>query len=519
MSNALCKKTEFTCNSGQCINEFSACDGNSDCYDGSDETITQCINVRCPAFSFQCAYGACVDKSKKCDGIEDCKDGSDEDPELCLPQVSSTTATTLRPTTSIRPSIDGGCVLPDKPQGGDYIVLDCEEGNTTPKCRRVPGTVVRDNTIIRFSCHDGYVLPEKVRNSFCYRGAWEPEPPACQKLCHGLHSDTLDLSCFYLGNPVNCNQTARPGTRVKAHCKPAYHESDSAAVFTDIECLNDGKWSTQLFTCIPDCGIKNINVQQLIVHGSTADGEYPWHAALFKGPDHFYFCGGTIVTPKAILTAAHCVYNETLNKVIRPSEVYVAVGKFHRSWDIRDNNEQRFRVLEILIPDTYLGKNNRYEHDIAVLAIEGTIAIKPSVMPVCIDKLGTFQLYRRPTALGTVVGWGKTERGTVSDVLRIGKFPFYDFHSCRERVSSDFSFFITYDKFCAGLSNGTTLGQGDSGGGLTFTTTHSVHEMHFIYGIVSIKDSSNDAIAVFTNVTVHLEWLDKVFLAIRKSRS
>lgn len=37
---------EFRCNSGQCISESSLCDGDPDCYDGSDETITQCISFR-----------------------------------------------------------------------------------------------------------------------------------------------------------------------------------------------------------------------------------------------------------------------------------------------------------------------------------------------------------------------------------------------------------------------------------------------------------------------------------------
>ncbi|GFU11280.1 hypothetical protein NPIL_193401, partial [Nephila pilipes] len=32
-----CEPTEFRCSSGQCVDGGRYCDGNSDCFDGSDE--------------------------------------------------------------------------------------------------------------------------------------------------------------------------------------------------------------------------------------------------------------------------------------------------------------------------------------------------------------------------------------------------------------------------------------------------------------------------------------------------
>lgn len=41
------RSEEHTCASGQCVDNTVVCDGRKDCGDGSDETFTQCYNVKC----------------------------------------------------------------------------------------------------------------------------------------------------------------------------------------------------------------------------------------------------------------------------------------------------------------------------------------------------------------------------------------------------------------------------------------------------------------------------------------
>ncbi|GAB1602266.1 basement membrane-specific heparan sulfate proteoglycan core protein-like isoform X6, partial [Argonauta hians] len=73
-----CRRSEATCNNGQCIPKDFRCDGETDCTDGSDE-FSCSQPLPCEPNEFKCRNGHCAMKIWRCDGDNDCGDGSDEE--------------------------------------------------------------------------------------------------------------------------------------------------------------------------------------------------------------------------------------------------------------------------------------------------------------------------------------------------------------------------------------------------------------------------------------------------------
>jgi hypothetical protein len=81
-----------------------------------------------------------------------------------------------------------------------------------------------------------------------------------------------------------------------------------------------------------------------IIGGTTAvAGTWPFIASLRYSSNNGHFCGGSVITPTAILTAAHCVTNGAA--VYAPSSLYVVTGQTSLS----ATSGQRIRVARIIV--------------------------------------------------------------------------------------------------------------------------------------------------------------------------
>ncbi|MFM9590343.1 S1 family serine peptidase [Streptomyces scabiei] len=208
---------------------------------------------------------------------------------------------------------------------------------------------------------------------------------------------------------------------------------------------------------------------QIIGGSAKPDGSYPFMTALLlkgKGkPLDRQFCGGSLLGPDVVLTAAHCVDD------VKPRQIETVVGRTVLS----DKKQGHLRnVRSITLHPRYDG-----DYDIAFLELDKPVH---GVAPVNLPTQGTDALIR-PGAQATVAGWGNTdtEMPTHPDRLRAVDVPIVSHIECEASYSN-------YDKkvhVCAGVE-GKDSCQGDSGGPL-FRTLKGRKGVYQI-GVVSYGD-------------------------------
>ncbi|KAK7572041.1 hypothetical protein V9T40_014513 [Parthenolecanium corni] len=499
---------QFQCVSGHCIDQKLTCNGKRDCDDGTDETIKQCENHKCSKNQFRCGYGACIDLKLKCDGVKHCPDGSDEFSELCK-VISETPAPKPTPTPVTESSTPGSCTLPQVSPDKKFTV-QCPDNI---KCNNRPGKKVPKYTEVSFRCNPGYQHddPEPFV-SICSNGVWLPPIANCNKICKTLKPKNVDLVCYRKGTDVDCEGTLVAGTTVRPRCKPQHHE-EYPVYYRDITCQADGEWTNPLFSCAPECGKPYANVTKLIAYGTPEKyGDSPWHVAIYdiSEKDKPLICGGTIVSPQLIISAAHCFfdeYNQTPQKIGRYE---LAVSKVSRHYTTKDNGLTKFYKIREIFYSTkgYTGTSTNYASDIVIIWVAEKISLSRGVLPACIRWTDNGAFNPGESTPGKLVGWGLDEKGNPSEVLLSANLPYISYAKCVETANPDFRGSITLDKFCAGSKTGAGARQGDSGGGLLYRDANT--GLYYLQGVVSIKDPTETSIAAFTDVAQYIDWINEI---------
>lgn len=259
-----------------------------------------------------------------------------------------------------------------------------------------------------------------------------------------------------------------------------------------------------------DCGRATPKEQPGLAIGGTnaKQGELPWHAGIYDKLSQPYMqvCGGSIISNKLIISAAHCFWQN--RSPLPESQFSVAVGKLYRPWDDPVDDAQKSDVKKIHIPPRFRGLDSNFQDDIAVVVVSHAFEYRSFVRPVCLSFDTIFEKQQlQPINKGKVSGWGLiSANGKAAPTLQVVELPYVDINTCLDNSPSVFVQYITSDKICAGTRQpNTALCHGDSGGGLVFPATEGYIERYYLRGIVSIApaDEGSNACntAVYTGFT------------------
>jgi trypsin len=130
----------------------------------------------------------------------------------------------------------------------------------------------------------------------------------------------------------------------------------------------------------------------------TTTDQAPWVAAI-EDPDGFQFCGGTVISKRFVLTAAHCVVDST------PGSLRVVVGRT----DLRTDDGAVYRVDDVWVHPKYQPVAMRVDLALLLLHSDVTTERLPLATRHHHDDL--------PEQLASVYGWGRVDGMTDSPIL------------------------------------------------------------------------------------------------------
>ncbi|XP_050546255.1 serine protease Hayan-like [Daktulosphaira vitifoliae] len=305
-------------------------------------------------------------------------------------------------------------------------------------------------------------------------------------------------------NNENYNKPIRPNYETKRISEIKCEEYSKSFVTTTLSVLPLSINTSPKPVSVEKCDSKGVG---LIVGGSKADlGEFPHMVAVgFRTiTGNPWNCGGTLISEKYVLTAAHCTHSALGN----PVRVRLGDLNLHESND--GSQPVDYTVEDIIVHPDYI-KTSKY-NDIALLRLNKNVQFNKNIRPACLyTKNAIYNLN------ATATGWGSTDYGSsASDHLLKVNLDIVDNRRCNilyeaESKTNSLSKGIVDSMLCAGdLAGGHDTCLGDSGGPLVIRSEKNPCVFNLI-GVTSFGKycATENSPGVYTRVSSFLSWIEQ----------
>ncbi|KAK7165898.1 hypothetical protein R3I93_005853 [Phoxinus phoxinus] len=347
-------------------------------------------------------------------------------------------------------------------------VEDCGDGEDELNCVRVSG---RSSVLQVFS--------RGSWRTVCSEG-WDSHlgSLACRQLGYNSYVSSAaipisSIEAVFQSNLValNINQTALQDT-FKIHNTSYVRKTlCSSGIVTAVKCI--------------ECGSRPAVRSRILGGNVSRAGQVPWQVSLHY--QNQYLCGGSVISERWILTAAHCVYG-----FAQPVSWTVYAGMIDQPL-----SGSGALSVEKIIYHANFGREG-HSYNIALIRLKLPLSFNDQVAPICLPSYGeSFE----DGQMCLISGWGATvDGGETSVSLHVTQVPLLSGRECRRRG-------LTSWNICAGyMEGGAGTCQGDNGGPLACQGSGWT-----LVGTATWGEScgQKNKPGVYTSITEALTWIQQ----------